>query len=121
MATRKPAANREGERIAVLETKFDALKDTVEVGFRELRELIETQSMNGETPRVKNISKRLGDPADVEVLAAMVESRRRWAWALRPVTAAGAQMRAAFLWGGGALLLAWAHSVLHTAWPHVVP
>ena len=116
---RASSSSREAERIAVLETKFDVLKETVETGFRELGEKIEAASLNGQTPRVKNMSATLGDPETVEALAAMVESRKRWAWALHPVASAGTQVRAALLWGGGALVLAWVHSLLHGAWSQI--
>lgn len=121
MATRRPAANKEGERVAVLETKFDMLKETVEIGFRELGEKIDAASLNGQTPRVKNMSATLGDPETVAALAAIVESRKRWGWALKPFQAAGAQMRSAFLWGGGALALVWVHGLARAAWPRYVP
>lgn len=64
------------ERIAVLETEFRALKDTVEVGFKQLGEKIDAASLNGQTPRVKNMSAKLGDPDDVELLAEVVEERK---------------------------------------------
>lgn len=70
------AAPKYAERIAILETKFDALKETVEVGFHDLGEKIDAASLNGQTPRVKNMSARLGNDEDVAILAEVVEEHK---------------------------------------------
>lgn len=115
MATPKYA-----ERVAVLETKFDALKETVELGFHELGEKIDGASLNGETPRVRNISKALGDPGDVAILAALVEAHKRRTWLLSPVIAANDKVIAAALWVATAGALAAVHGWLHSVAP-VIP
>lgn len=108
MATPKYA-----ERVAVLETKFDILKETVETGFRELGEKIDAASLNGQTPRVKALATRLGDPEDVEMLAAIVESRKRSAWLSAPFKSARGGVLNALLWFGTAGVLAALHAWLH--------
>jgi len=104
------------ERLAILETKFDTLKDTVEVGFDELGKKLDAASLNGETPRVKNISKKLGDPEDVLILSALVEAHKRRAWLLSPLLAPNNNVLGAVLWIVTAAALAtlntWVHSVL---------
>ena len=115
MATPKYA-----ERVAVLETKFDALRETVELGFRELGEKIDAASLNGETPRVKNISKRLGAPGDVEILATLVEDHKRRAWLLSPLLYANGRVVNAALWVITAGALAVFHAWLHGTFP-IVP
>lgn len=111
MATRK-----EAERVAVLETKFDALKETVELGFRELGEKIDAASLNGQTPRVKHMSQALGDPEDVAILAEVVEAHKRRAWLLSPFLAANNRIVGAALWVVTAAALAvlngWVHSLV---------
>lgn len=109
------------ERIAVLETKFDALKGTVEVGFRDIALKIDAASLNGETPRVRYISKRLGDPGDVEVLAQLVESHRRRTWILSPLKGAEGYVVNAILWFTTAGALAGLHYWLHATFPHAIP
>lgn len=115
MATPKYA-----ERVAILETKFDALKETVEVGFRELGEKIDGVSLNGETPRVKNISRAIGAPESVEILASLVEAHKRRTWLLTPLLAANGKIVQAALWVGTAAALAAAHSWLHSVVP-IIP
>ena len=111
MATPKYA-----ERVAVLETKFDVLKEAVEVGFHDLSEKLDAASLNGETPRVKNISRQLGDPISVGILAELVEAHKRRMWLIQPFGKASSGFFNAVLWFASAAavgsLNAWVHSVV---------
>lgn len=107
------------ERVAVLETKFDTLKETVEVGFRELGEKIDKASLNGETPRVKNISKTLGAPEDVAILAGVVEAHKRRMWLFSPLKSVNDKVLGAALWFVTAGALALVHSWIHAAFPSI--
>jgi hypothetical protein len=114
------------ERIASVETRLNVFLDeqfpefqhTITAGFADLAERIDAASLNGQTPRVKHISQMLGDPEDVTDLRDMIDTRRRWKWALSPFHSAASQLRNAFFWGGGALVLAWLHAIVKAAYPH---
>ena len=116
---RRVATPKYAERIAVLETKFDVLKETVEVGFQELGKKIDAASLNGQTPRVKNMSARLGDAGDVEILAEVVEERKRRAWLLSPLGIAGGSARAVLIGVTSGVLVLIAHAWLHAAVPAI--
>jgi hypothetical protein len=115
------ATPKYAERVAVLETKFDMLKGAVESGFESLAEKIDAASLNGETPRVKNMSKELGDPEDIAILAQVVESHKRWSWALGPFRIARTSVASAALWAVTGLVLGQAHAWLHVAYPKYIP
>ncbi len=81
-----------GERVAAVETEvknvkrsIDALADTVKVGMRELREELQTQSLNGRTERAKALVDDVGDDESRETLREMVRNHDRRAWLARPV------------------------------------
>ena len=102
------------ERVAILETKFDALKETVEVGFQELGAKIDAASLNGQTPRVKNMSAKLGNDDDVNALVEVIEDHRdRKRFAARFAFARTSAGNAAIYFSTGILvaaLNAWLHA-----------
>lgn len=114
------AAPKYAERVAVLEVKFDDLKETVEEGFKTLGQKIDNAQLNGQTDRVKNMSKELGDPGDVQILASMVESHKRRVWLMGPLGYARGYVANAALWITTGIAIGAVHAWLHAAFP-VIP
>lgn len=115
------------ERVATLEAEwrvfrtetFPAFQNELKSDLNVLGEKIDAASMNGQTPRAKLIAKELGDPEDVMTLKGIVEGRKRNAWLFSPLNRASGQFLSALVWGGGALVLAWANAQIHAAIPSI--
>lgn len=115
------------ERVVRVETRLDTFLDkqfpdfqkTVAKGFEDLTEKIEKISPNGQTPRLIKMGKRLGDDEDVEIIASMVESHKRWHWLLSPVRSVQGYIANAIIYIGAGILLAGAHSIIKAKYPFI--
>ena len=111
------------ERVAVVETELRSLtgsvkelRDTVTIEFEKFGKRLDENQLNGETPKVKNIARRVGDPADVEILAEVVAERKR---RNKFLGFAGTSFGNAFFYVLAGIVLAAAHSAIHAHFPAI--
>jgi hypothetical protein len=104
-----------------LDEQFPVFQESITAGFADLNDKIEHISPNGQTPRLINMGKALGDPEQIAVLAEIVESRQRRSWLLAPFRAMQPRLVNALIWGIGGGLLAWVATQAHDWAHHVAP
>src|SRR5438105_59061 len=107
------------ERVAILETKFDDFAKETFRRFDKLDENIEAASLNGQVPRVKNLAARVGAPDDVEILASVIESRKRRAWLFAPFKSAQSGVLTAAIGVATGAALALLNAWLHSTFPAI--
>jgi hypothetical protein len=121
------ATPKYAERVAVLETKFGTFTEetfpTFQKNLDKTLDDISTQitaiSPNGQTSRLINMSKELGDPEDVQIIASMVESHKRWSWAGSPFKAVPAGVMQAIAYITTGIVLSAAHGWIHATYPAI--
>lgn len=115
------------ERVVRVETRLDTFLDEQFPQFRKdlekslvaLGEKIDNAQLNGQTGRVKNMAVVLGDSEDVQILASVVESHKRWRWALGPFAHARQGVVNAALWIGTGLVVGGLNAAVHARWPQI--
>jgi hypothetical protein len=125
------AAPKYAERVVGLETEwkvfrtetFPAFQESLRGEFAALGEKIDAASLNGQTPRVKNLATKLGNPEDVAILEMVVESHKRRTWLFAPLKSIPRGVVNAALWVTTAAImapfLATANAWLHAAIPSI--
>lgn len=115
------------ERVVRVETRLDTFLDEQFPQFRSdlnktlsaLGDKIDNAQLNGQTGRVKNMAVVLGDNEDVQILASMVESHKRWHWALGPFAHARQGIFNAALYFATGLAVAGLNAFVHARWPSI--
>ena len=115
------------ERVVRVETRLDTFLDEQFPQFRsdlyknleKLGDKIDNAQLNGQTHRVKNMAVVLGDSEDVQILASMVESHKRWNWALGPFTQARRGILAAAIYFLTGAAVAVGNAALHARFPSI--
>ena len=115
------------ERVVRVETRLDTFLDEQFPQFRSelnknlvaLGDKVDNAQLNGQTGRVKNMAAVLGNSEDVQILASMVESHKRWSWALGPFTQAQRGILSALLYFASGATVAVANAWLHARFPFI--
>lgn len=116
-----------------LEEQFPAFRESVNSQFSavnsqfdEVKDQIAHVSPNGQTPRLIQIGKALGDPDQVESLTEMVQAHQRRKWIEAPLKSARNTFLTTLIYAttigavaliGGAVVHPWLHAIL----PSLVP
>lgn len=113
------------ERVATMETRleifleeqFPSFRAAVESEFRDVKDQIAHISPNGQTPRLIEMGKALGDPEQITTLKEMVEDHQYRRRLFRPWRGAGNTFVTAVVYSvaiaGVAALGAFGHYILH--------
>ncbi len=113
------------ERVVALETRMDifldeqfpTFRETVRVGFLELKDQIAHISPNGQTTRLIEMGKALGDPDQIASLKEMVEDHQYRRRLFRPWRSSGGTFLTAVVYSlaiaAVAAAGAFGHAILH--------